>query len=441
VERLEDRWCPSGYTVTDLGTLPGSPFPASFAAATNIGNGTINGQSDAYLLVPAAAKAAAASTMVAATTAGMLKPVITLQPTTDVALVGTNATFTAAASGTPAPTVQWQFKPVDGLSFIAIGGATSPTLTFPAALSDDGEKFEAVFKNSKGKATTETATLLTVVQGPAGAAGPQGPTGATGAQGPVGATGPAGLNGETGATGAQGPIGATGPAGSNGATGATGAQGLIGATGPAGSNGATGATGAQGSAGATGPAGSNGATGATGVTGPVGATGSTGATGATGATGPVGATGSTGATGARGATGPVGATGSTGIVTYGSATSAIDTIASNPSAWVFAGATVSLYLHAGEAVFVSANAALYSRMVGSEFNYDVGYQLDRGAVNGATAFSTGAGLGAFAVYDLAFSYIFTVPSTGNYNFGFVISNFGSVDLNGYDSWVSVIVLS
>jgi len=247
-----------------------------------------------------------------------LKPVITLQPTADVALVGANASFTAAASGTPAPTVQWQFEPVGGKNFMAIFNATSPTLTFPAALSDDGEKFEAVFRNSKGKVTTEAATLVMVVQGPAGATGPQGPTGATGAQGPAGATGPAGSNGATGAMGEQGPAGATGSAGSNGATGATGAQGPVGATGSAGSNGPTGAMGGQGAAGATGSAGSNGATGATGVQGPAGATGSAGsngATGATGAQGPVGATGpvgSNGATGATGAQGPVGATGPAG---------------------------------------------------------------------------------------------------------------------------------
>ena len=37
-------------------------------------------------------------------------PAVTTQPTNQTANAGTTATFTAAASGNPSPTVQWQLK-------------------------------------------------------------------------------------------------------------------------------------------------------------------------------------------------------------------------------------------------------------------------------------------------------------------------------------------
>jgi Immunoglobulin I-set domain len=94
-------------------------------------------------------------------------PKITLQPTPQTVVLGTLATFTAAASGTPTPTVQWQMKAVGGKSFTNIGGATSPTFSFTPALADNAEQFRAVFTNSKGKVTTKAALLYMTVQGPA----------------------------------------------------------------------------------------------------------------------------------------------------------------------------------------------------------------------------------------------------------------------------------
>jgi BclA C-terminal domain/Collagen triple helix repeat (20 copies)/Immunoglobulin domain len=164
-------------------------------------------------------------------TATPKKPVITQQPTTQSVVVGATATFTAAASGTPTPTVQWQMKAVGSTVYTSLSGQTSPTLSFTPSLADNGEQFRALFKNSAGSTATKAATLLMLVQGPTGATGPQGAQGATGA---TGSQGPAGA---TGATGAQGAQGAQGPAGATGATGAQGAQGPAGATGATGANG------------------------------------------------------------------------------------------------------------------------------------------------------------------------------------------------------------
>jgi hypothetical protein len=90
------------------------------------------------------------------------RPTITLQPTPQTVVAGTPATFTAAASGTPTPTVQWQEKPLGGKAFTDIPGATSATYTFTPALADDGTQFRAVFTNSSGKAVTKAALFHTL---------------------------------------------------------------------------------------------------------------------------------------------------------------------------------------------------------------------------------------------------------------------------------------
>jgi len=50
-------------------------------------------------------------------------PAITLQPDSQTVVEGDTASFTAAANGTPAPTVQWQVSSNSGASFSDISGA------------------------------------------------------------------------------------------------------------------------------------------------------------------------------------------------------------------------------------------------------------------------------------------------------------------------------
>ncbi|MGD0404052.1 MAG: hypothetical protein ABSB66_12745 [Candidatus Acidiferrales bacterium] len=87
-------------------------------------------------------------------------PVVTTNPMSVTVSAGAAATFTAAASGQPAPTVQWQVSTNGGVTFTNIAGATSPTLSIvgtTAALS--GNQYQAVFMNASGSATTTPATL------------------------------------------------------------------------------------------------------------------------------------------------------------------------------------------------------------------------------------------------------------------------------------------
>jgi alpha-tubulin suppressor-like RCC1 family protein len=87
-------------------------------------------------------------------------PSITLQPKGVSTTEGHAATFEAAASGTPTPTVQWQSSTNAGSTWKAISGATTTSYTINSVkTSESGIELRAVFKNSAGEAITEPATL------------------------------------------------------------------------------------------------------------------------------------------------------------------------------------------------------------------------------------------------------------------------------------------
>jgi Bacterial Ig domain/Immunoglobulin I-set domain/The GLUG motif len=86
-------------------------------------------------------------------------PVVTVNPTNQTVNAGQTATFSAAASGTPTPTVQWQQSTDGGMTFTNIAGATSTTYSFTTGASQNGYRYQAVFTNSAGAATTTAATL------------------------------------------------------------------------------------------------------------------------------------------------------------------------------------------------------------------------------------------------------------------------------------------
>jgi uncharacterized protein (DUF2141 family) len=98
------------------------------------------------------------------TTPTPVAPVLTTQPNDQTVTNGGSATFTAAASGTPAPTVQWQVSVDNGTEWTPITAATSTTLTLNgASTKDDGNLYEAVFTNSAGSATSHQAALTVLV--------------------------------------------------------------------------------------------------------------------------------------------------------------------------------------------------------------------------------------------------------------------------------------
>jgi alpha-tubulin suppressor-like RCC1 family protein len=87
-------------------------------------------------------------------------PAVTKQPTSITVNEGQNATFEATASGFPAPAVQWEISTDGGGTWNPVEGATSNQLTVPnTTTSEDGHQYRAVFTNTAGTATSQTATL------------------------------------------------------------------------------------------------------------------------------------------------------------------------------------------------------------------------------------------------------------------------------------------
>ena len=90
-------------------------------------------------------------------------PSVTAQPSNQSITYGANAQFSAAANGSPTPTVQWQKSTDNGATWNPISGASSTTLTLTKPpVSDSGSKYRAVFTNGCGSATTNGAATLTV---------------------------------------------------------------------------------------------------------------------------------------------------------------------------------------------------------------------------------------------------------------------------------------
>lgn len=85
-------------------------------------------------------------------------PSVTKVPVSRTVNVGHTARFSAKASGTPTPTVQWQMS-TDGVTFVDVPGATSRTLKFTATAGQSGDQYEAVFSNASGTATTAPVAL------------------------------------------------------------------------------------------------------------------------------------------------------------------------------------------------------------------------------------------------------------------------------------------
>jgi regulation of enolase protein 1 (concanavalin A-like superfamily) len=86
-----------------------------------------------------------------------IAPGITSQPVDMTVTVGMTATFTVQATGTPAPTFQWQ----KGTTNIA--GATTASYTTPVTvLGDDGSTYRCVVKNSADTKVSEAAKLTVI---------------------------------------------------------------------------------------------------------------------------------------------------------------------------------------------------------------------------------------------------------------------------------------
>ena len=168
----------AGATATFTAAASGTPIPTvqwqvstnGGAAFTNVAGatsttlsitGTTNAMSGNKYQAVFTNSAGAATTSAATLTvnAANTAPTITTNPADTSVAAGATATFTAAASGAPTPTVQWQVSSSGG-AFTNVAGATSTTLSITdTTMAMSGNKYQAVFTNSAGSATTSAATL------------------------------------------------------------------------------------------------------------------------------------------------------------------------------------------------------------------------------------------------------------------------------------------
>jgi hypothetical protein len=136
-------------------TEAGVPGPAKIQKALLDGSGLVD-------LTPAITAASGSPVRNPAGIAvqNCIAPAVSLDPTDQFACPSTNVSFTAAAGGTPAPSVQWQMSTDNGGSWSDIPSATSPTLTLTVMAGDNGRMYHAVFSSTCGSATSAAATLL-----------------------------------------------------------------------------------------------------------------------------------------------------------------------------------------------------------------------------------------------------------------------------------------
>jgi hypothetical protein len=106
--------------------------------------------------------AVSTATSTAATLTVLVAPAVTSQPTDQTVNAGGTATFTAAVSGNPSPTVQWQRSTNGGASFTNLPGQTSTTLSFTATAADSGNTYRLVATNSSSTATSNPAGLTVI---------------------------------------------------------------------------------------------------------------------------------------------------------------------------------------------------------------------------------------------------------------------------------------
>ncbi len=91
-------------------------------------------------------------------------PTVTTQPEPATASLNDDeesaeATFTVAASGRPAATIQWQLKRSGADRFTSLAGQTGTTATVPAGRDLQGSQVRAVLTNPAGRVATEPVAL------------------------------------------------------------------------------------------------------------------------------------------------------------------------------------------------------------------------------------------------------------------------------------------
>ena len=170
---------PTGHTITFSAAATGSPTPtvqwqlsinggATWYSVTGLTSpsfttGTLTSAENGWQVRAVFTNVAGSATTNAATITVVANsaPVVTLQPASQSVPTGHTITFSAAATGSPTPTVQWQLSINGGATWYSVTGLTSPSFTTGTLTSaENGWQVRAVFTNVAGSATTKAATII-----------------------------------------------------------------------------------------------------------------------------------------------------------------------------------------------------------------------------------------------------------------------------------------
>ena len=86
-------------------------------------------------------------------------PSVSNSPTNWTVCAGGVASFHATASGSPAPTMQWQVSTNGGTSWDNLANATNANYSFSSGITDGGNEYRAVFSNVCNSVNSAVATL------------------------------------------------------------------------------------------------------------------------------------------------------------------------------------------------------------------------------------------------------------------------------------------
>jgi hypothetical protein len=137
----------------------GANIPGATGTTFTLNNVTTADAATYTAVATNSAGSATSNSAVLTVTSTSVAPFITAQPSGQTVAMGASVTFVVAASGTPAPTYQWQKNGA------VIAGSTDPTFTLNGVTSADDATYTAVATNNAGSATSNGA-VLTVTSPP-----------------------------------------------------------------------------------------------------------------------------------------------------------------------------------------------------------------------------------------------------------------------------------
>lgn len=149
---LSFQWYFNGTNLTDNGHITGS------AAGTLSISNALGSDTGSYYFIVTNSVGAATSTVAKLTV--LVPPIFTQQPSNQVVVPGSNATFTVVVSGTAPFTYQWWFNSAPLTDNGHISGSATANLTIANAQQADTGTYQVIVSGPGGSAGSATATLI-----------------------------------------------------------------------------------------------------------------------------------------------------------------------------------------------------------------------------------------------------------------------------------------